>query len=255
MWMQAWAVFRTSCILLDIADLGTVLAYEKLMARYAMRYGHAAWLIQYQADVRTRCELWPRLRLRLETAHSMATAAGNLTPFDPLRPWNYTILKSLEDRDWWHIEVEEPALLLNSRSQNLAQLVSGKAPVATVQMSQAAQSPPPQVKLPQHNQPAAVGQPLKKAPRLLSSERVDNRNADGSFNTNRSNVPLCASFQLGTCGNHVQGRCPSDRSKAHQCSACLSPAHGQSSCHGNQSRKGASAPPKGKGKNKGKGQY
>jgi hypothetical protein len=115
-WQLCFAVFRTACTLLDVADLGTIITYEKLVARYHIRYGPAAWLILYQADVRTRAELWPRIRLRLETAHQVAASAGHTTPFDPLRPWNYTILMSMEDTKGWHIEVEETSLLLASRS-------------------------------------------------------------------------------------------------------------------------------------------
>ena len=85
-----------------------------------MRYGPAAWLILYQADVRTRAELLPRMRLRLDAAHTVATNAGHTTPFDPVRPWNYTLMAAIEDTKWWHIEVEEPSLLLVSRSQSLA---------------------------------------------------------------------------------------------------------------------------------------
>ena len=76
-WQQCFAVFRTACIFLDLADLGTIIMYEKLIARYHSRYGPVAWLIIYQADVRTRAELWPRMRLRLETAHTVAIAGGS----------------------------------------------------------------------------------------------------------------------------------------------------------------------------------
>jgi hypothetical protein len=129
-WQACYTGFRRAATLLDLADLGTLLSYEKQIFRYHSRYGAASWLILYQADVRTRAEFLPRLRLRLDAAHTIAVNAGNITPYDVHRPWNYTVRAAIEETKWWHVEVEEPSLLLTSRSQSMAHLATGDASAA-----------------------------------------------------------------------------------------------------------------------------
>ena len=85
---------------------------------------------------------------------------------------------------------------------------------------------------------------------------------DGRYVTSRRGIPLCSGFQTGACGEHLQGRCPVDRSHGHQCNRCLSDQHGGDT---GACSKTAPATPytsegasfgghgKGKGKNKGKG--
>ena len=78
---------------------------------------------------------------------------------------------------------------------------------------------------------------------------------DGRYITTRKGLHICPAFQAGTCGGHVHGRCPVDRSMGHQCNRCLSDQHGGDTGACSKSVGGAApgGQSKGKGKNKGKG--
>ena len=115
--------------MLDIFDLGTMISYKEHIIRLHSRYGPQVWLLLYQADTRFRGEHLLRIRRRLADAHGQAVAAGGTTPFDKNRPWSFVLASGLADRDWWHLEFGESAVMLVARTANMQSLVSGDAPV------------------------------------------------------------------------------------------------------------------------------
>eukprot|EP00971_Amphidinium_carterae_P002143 42544-Amphidinium_carterae.1 len=64
--------------------------YRNFIVKLHSRYGAKAWVLIYQADVRCRKELMPRLRLRLLMQKDMG---GCPVAFDDQslvqRPWDY----------------------------------------------------------------------------------------------------------------------------------------------------------------------
>ena len=87
--------------------------------------------------------------------------------------------------------------------------------------------------------------------------------SNGAYTTNRRGVPLCPAFNLRQCdSNGKSGYCPKDKSKAHQCSKCLSNEHNAIQCNKTPSATAPSQPSwvvarnnngGGKGKKGGKG--
>ena len=116
--------------MLDLVDLGTLIAYRDTVTKYHSRYGTACWLITYQTDVRTRLEQMPRNCRRLASRHNAALAAGGSTEFTPARPCGHALQAAMDETNWWRSELEEPALLALTKSQALGQLIAGDAAVA-----------------------------------------------------------------------------------------------------------------------------
>ena len=110
-------------------DLGNLLSYSDFIMRQHTRYGPQCWLLLYQADTRFRLEHLPRLRRRLEDEHSRAVAVHGTTPFEPTRPWNFSLASGVTDSAWWNLEFTEPAMMLLARTASLAAFVGGDAPV------------------------------------------------------------------------------------------------------------------------------
>jgi len=227
----------------NAVELGRLDQYSSMIGRYCERYGAACWLQIYQADVRCRGEHMERLRRRGDEARATAIAAGGTHPMDPARPWDWVWGEACSDATFWRTELEEPVLLALTRgrtgiaSQNLAPTPSGKRVVATDDIA-----------------------PPAKAAKVHS--------VDGNlFRTNRRGSRLCTAFNEGKRGQAAKGgTCPNDQSAMHQCSRCLSDAHGAHACArsdypatkapanrgrgGGRGRKGA-----GKGSGKGKWQF
>ena len=95
--------------------------------------------------------------------------------------------------------------------------------------------------------PYVSAPPAKKKPNADLAQT----DASGKFTANRRGNGLCADFQTGACQTTTKGVCPKNPALRHQCSICLSPLHGASSCTATSP---AAAPSSGKGKGKkGKG--
>ena len=252
-WLASWTVFQNACVMLDLVDLGTLIAYRDTISRYHSRYGIACWLIIYQTDVRTRLEQMPRNARRLASLHNAALVSGHTTAFTPLRPWGCAMQAAIDETNWWRAELEEPALLALTKSQALGHLIAGDAAVANMQPSR----PSPQgmglVLGPHNGFPARAppGAPAAKKARTSASraDQVHNVDANGRYTTNRSNIAVCPAFQDGTC-THSR----SCNAGVHQCNICLANDHGAKG-HG---KKGSGSGGKGRGggkKGRGKGKY
>ena len=247
MWLLSWEVFSTACIMLDIIDLGTLLAYRTHMMTLHSRYGPQAWLLLYQADSRFRSEHLIRTKRLLADAHARARDAGGTTAFTVDRPWSFSMSTGLNDATWWQHEFTEPAMMLMARTASLESVVSFDAPVRA---SGGAHTIAPPIS----HQVMEYGAGVPKKRKDSDLSRITN----GEYTANRSGNALCAAFQTGACGQFVGNHmCPTDRTKKHQCSICLDSSHGKASCtktakepHTKVRKVGGKG---GKGKGKGKG--
>ena len=221
-WAASYDVFATGSIMLNILDLGTLLKYRKLILRYHARYGPQVWLLLYQADTRFRCEHLLRLKHLCSDEHKQALLSGKTTLFDPSKPWNYTWDRGISDSAWWSKEFNEPAMMLLSRTASLSAVVSEDAPVHA---SRDAGS---------HVAAPLVGGAdslTRSQPSKRRSNAQSHPIAGGVHKVNRKGFSLCQAFQTGGCGQTVgNNQCPSNRETVHQCSKCLSIAHGSSVC-------------------------
>lgn len=238
-WIKSFKCLRTGLLSWNAVSLGRLDAYSDMMARYHSRYGAAMWHILYQADVRCRSEHMERIRRRGEEE----LANGGARSMDKAKPWDWVFAEATKDAQFWHVELEEPALLMLNRTKRANEMLGDEAPVG---------APPTGGKRPGGGREGETP-PKTKRP---NTERVHNVEGN-NFTTNRRGIKLCASFQEGTCETQ-NGKCPNGAG-AHQCSRCLDFKHGLNACvrtdyPATTMPKWAAAGGKGKGKGKkGKG--
>ena len=242
-WLSAWEVFSTACIMLDVFDLGTLLSYKDHILRLHSRYGPQVWLLLYQADTRFRSEHLVRTRRRLAEMHERALTTGGTTPYEPTRPWSFALAEAIKDGVWWHLEFSEAAMMILARTSSIQAVVAGDAPVTNARSQALATA--------DHKEPFHSVDKLK---RKREPKQDNSKHANNEYTHNRKGDKICAAFQTGACGNSVQGiLCPKDRECVHLCSKCLDNRHGAARCP-NSFRPPFTKKPKGnQGKGKGKG--
>jgi hypothetical protein len=214
-WRSCHDVWANSMVMLDAIDLGALQAYKSRIEMLHIRYGEAkVWPLLYQADTRARLEHLPRKRLELLQEHQEALNAGNTTPFDPARPWNYAPNCVANDDKFWAHEFSEPAMIILSDTKGVRPGLDDDARVA--------QQPDESASL---TATAAATRP-RNANR---TGRVHDL-VDGVYKSNRTGHPLCSDFNQGKCTNTIQGTwCGNHQNRAHQCSRCLG-THSLTAC-------------------------
>jgi hypothetical protein len=170
--------------------------------------------------------------------------------------------KCLEETAWWKREVEDPCMLLLTKTASLGVLIgedalierpggaSGVSGADGAREAGAGVRPRPGT--------GGTGEGLRTPPK-----KKHHNVQGGQYTTNRSNVPLCPDFQLDGCQAKVNniGRC---QKGSHQCGRCLSKDHGAGACTKPEppdmkfdrgGKKGGGGGKKGKGRGKGGGYY
>ena len=269
MWERCYMCLKTGLIQHRAVRIAKLLKYHDQQKRYHERYGPAVWHLQYQSEVRMRQERMIHHKRQGAELHRKALAAGTeaLCPYNPKMPWDYAWSMACEDFHWWRQELEEPCILILTRSQSVSAMVDGDVDIAEEPAAKRRKTPAHQVQ--QSGWETSRGSatlPLKSGHQKM--ERMHNV-SNGAYTTNRRGLQLCSSFNAGQCDGGNRGRCPKDESKAHQCSKCLSAEHNATQC---SKTPGASAPSqpawvaarassgkgkkgKGNGKGKQKGRY
>ena len=132
-WSKSYACFRAALISWKAVELGRLDKYANIIKRYVSRYGSSVWFQVHQAESRCRSKLMERVRRRGEEERARAMFAGMSHPLNPRRPWDWVWGEVLTYAHFWRIELEEPALLICSRSvgrspssDNVAPVPSGK---------------------------------------------------------------------------------------------------------------------------------
>jgi hypothetical protein len=227
-----------------------LLAYGALISHYAKRYGDRCWALVYQTETRFRRETMERARRRASDALDRAIAAGGITEFDPEKPWDFVFRMAVDDvisAKYWHVNLEEPALLILTGSRSSATFLDGDATVCDSSSSHLATSGSPGFTLAggsgsrgsgpaKDNRPPQKGQPPAKKPRIeppaaSKSGRSANIGSDGRFVTNRQGNQLCYGFNAGTCiGKKGNPTCPNSTTYRHNCSICLDCSHNATEC-------------------------
>ena len=228
-WAKCDPCLRTGLVSWRAVDLGIVDSYSSLIKRYHTRYGPAAWLIIYQADVRCRSEHMERLRRVGDEERALTEAAGGTHPLSAGRPWNWVWAKAVSDGAFWHAQLEEPAMCLLNRikASSTAAQDSGQGTKRTSQDWDATA--------------------------VHKMQRVHNVAGD-RFTTNRKGISLCQDFQQGRCSSGAKNdtRCPKNANEVHQCAICLDFMHGAHACT-RTCKPALSEPPASRGKGKGRG--
>ena len=139
------------------------------------------WHIVYQADMRARQEHLERCRREAADAHEQATTAGLPSTFDKDKPWETALRLLIKDKVFWQEELEEPCLLVLTKTHSLGSTLGGDAPISGPGQKPAA-----------GKRPATGGDDgaHAKQPKL----QIHNVGADGNFTCNRASHPLCQGF-------------------------------------------------------------
>ena len=261
-WQEAYNVMCTAFLFLDICDLGTLLLYRKKIVDYHNCYGPSTWILLYQTDVRFRHEKLEKIRRQCLRDHATARNAGGTTPFDAARPWNFSWVTGLKDKEWWEKEYKDPAMLYLNKTSQLHAFIGGDAPVSSTDRAPVDAIAPENLPrptggpkrtstLPQHPTGPKI-QKLDKPPN--SKQRLATKDSSGRFVTNNKGKPLCADYNNGGCGMAVAGLwCPSDRNKVHQCNICLKTGHAATHCGAGGNSNSSDSKGGGKGRKGGKG--
>ena len=135
-----------------------------------------------------------RLTRVLERKFLDATALGQApsVPFDRSRPWHSVWTAACEEFGFWHCQFEELALIILTKSGQLFEIITVKAPVEPGTQSSAPQSVHSKAK--------------RRKTRPTSDTRV-HRESNGVFTHNRRGVALCPDFQSGSCPNGRGNTC------------------------------------------------
>ena len=252
MWERCYKCLKTGLIMLKAVGIAKILKYHETQKAYHERYGPSCWHLQYQSEVRMRQErmvYWKRLG---QEEHRKATAAHGVSEYNPEYPWEYVWGKAADDFHYWRKELEDPCLLILTRTRSLTAMVDGDVSIAEEPAAKRQRTATPETV---QKSAWETGFGSNEMPTKRNKvERLHNV-IDGTFSTNRRGVPLCPGFNAGTCKETVgQNRCAVDPSKIHQCSKCLSIEHSAATCS-----KSPGAPPpqpawiSNKGKSKGFG--
>ena len=228
MWERCYKCLKTGLIMLKCVGIAKILKYHEVQKAYHERYGPACWHLQYQSEVRMRQERMIFWKRQGQDEHRRAIAANGVSEYNPDSPWEYVWGKAADDFHYWRKELEDPCLLILTRTRSLGALVDGDVSIADEPAAKRARLAPAST-VQKSNWETGLGSselPTKKG----KSERLHNTN-NGCFTTNRRGVPVCDGFNAGTCTQTTgQNRCAADPTKIHQCSKCLSVDHPASAC-------------------------
>jgi hypothetical protein len=249
-WLACWEVYQTAMIMLDACSPPYLLAYAALIGHYNKRYGARCWALIYQMESRFRKETMERGRRQANDDLDEAIARGGTHPFDPARPWEYIFKMATEggasEAKYWHINIEEPCVLIIAGRYSTAEFLEGDAPVCAASSAHiatagtpgsyvvadnggsAARRPPAQQPPPKRQATVDRAPKQQLPPRAKTGPAIEK---DGKYVTNRVGNYLCINFNAGMCpakkGAHV---CPKDDKLRHNCNLCLSSSHGANTC-------------------------
>ena len=124
-------IYFTAMVMIKACAPPWLLAYCKCIGLCATRFGQRCWAIIYQVDVRFRREHIERMRRREEEKQESAIADGWGTEFDPLKPWGFPHKTALEERDYWHCNLETPCLMIVTGAKPQTSFFGGDAAIAS----------------------------------------------------------------------------------------------------------------------------
>lgn len=106
-WEKSWRVFRTAAVMTGLATAAALDVYAAKFEQRVERHPNS-WSTALLADQRCRSEWWEHEHRRQQDFHLMSP---NLSGFNPDTPWNSVIKESAVTFEFWHGELERPALM------------------------------------------------------------------------------------------------------------------------------------------------
>ena len=220
--------------MLDAVDLGKLVAYKRIMSEYFEQHGSRIWALLYQTDVRTRAELFVRIKRQgladynkaldeaIDWYNDEAKARSKLKhAFDPARPWDYVfgeVMNEQTQSTWWFKQVDLP-ILHDEKKRSVNEHVDGDAKVDGANGKRGLDGG------------TGKERPTKKPKTgAKANERVHNV-VNGHHQTTRSNKALCKGFNQGWCWRANGIHCQANPGEVHLCSKCLDPGHNATQCN------------------------
>ena len=160
-----------------------------------------------------------RLRRVLERNCAIAESRNQAppVPFDRARPRDLVWSAAVDDHSFWHKQFEDPALIIQTKTGKLGDVITGEAPVEQQF----------------RGEPRTVPEPKRRRidkPHVDQAKKV-HREINGSYTHNRRGVALCAEFQSGKCQRGPTIFCPRNENLVHQRKKCHGESHGGNSCN------------------------
>ena len=250
-WLAAWRVFRTACLMLNVASLAALEAYGRHIERMVVQWPQC-WGLVYAADDGARAEKFEKMRRH----YSIEASLGRQVPrdWDPLRPWSCIFIQVTKDDAYWSEKVHVPASAWVASGSRGNPVVATEAAVTSnvpgLSMATSEIDEPKDERKRQSNRDRrqarkkraiAEREELRNLRSHQTSHSSNHTSAQGkggkgkgkSKSKDQAGMPLCFSWASGTgvCGKLPPGsECQGSVKRAHKCRKCLSPSHQDDAC-------------------------
>lgn len=243
-WRACWGVFRTACLMLNVATLAALEGYARHIEKLSIQWP-GCWGLIYSADDLARAERMERTRRML----SAEASRGRQVPvdWDPVKPWTCVLNVLVKDVEFWSEKVHQPA------SAWLAAGARGSPVIATEAAILNAIPGGSQVLGAEDDEKRSSKRQANKDRREAKKKRAAaerdelRRLRDGgggkpgpkgrgkgkTKSKDQAGTPLCYSWAsgVGVCADVPPGgECKGEVKRAHKCRICLSPSHRDSEC-------------------------
>ena len=192
-WKSCWDVYVVAAISLGIATPASLARYAKRFEERCARYPRA-WQVCARADDRCRSE-WMQTEKRRQ--ERFTAEHPQLSAVEQSMPWNTVFKEAADSLEYWLLELQEPAMLLNQSLTDTAAAQPG-----------------------QDDYQSGKGKGRGKNKRPPPTQAHPTR-AGKHYTTDQRGRPICIKFNHGYCTEE----CP----RAHQCALCLGP-HAMQEC-------------------------
>ena len=121
-WMASWRVFKTACLMLNVATLSSLETYSRHMEKLVLQWP-TAWGLIAAADDQARAEKMSRLRRGILLDQSL----GRQIPrdWDPGAPWSCIFCELVKEGTFWNEKVHIPAAAWTAAGGKGAPVVGG----------------------------------------------------------------------------------------------------------------------------------
>eukprot|EP00434_Breviolum_minutum_P040624 symbB.v1.2.036105.t1/scaffold5010.1/size60825/7 len=128
-WMASWRVFKTACLMLNIATLSSLETYSRHIEKLVLQWP-SAWGLVASADDQARAEKMSRLRRSILLDQSV----GRQIPrdWDPGAPWSCVLVELTKDVTYWNEKVHIPAAAWLAAGGKGAPVVASESAVMAV---------------------------------------------------------------------------------------------------------------------------
>ena len=247
-WLLSWRVFRTCALMLDIASLASLHAYEKCIERLVVQWP-SAWGLICSADDKARAQHLDKIKRKF--VQDIANGGNPPSDFSEDKPWTACFRALSMDEGFWDEQVRHPAAAWTASG-------SKGVPMAAAERLALAHHPGVDVtdfvkddndgrrRQSNRDRRQARAKRIRDDREELEKfrgkkNRTESRQGQGQGakgkgrgkSKDQAGVEICYSFANGSgpCGSVSPGAaCLQKIKRAHKCQICLSPGHRNADC-------------------------